>query len=204
LDAVEQALRVIAGAAGIVTLGIALVMMVAARRRPAGREEGAAHWALRIPLMLVATALFLAAGILLWRPIPLELPAWGRLAADVVGTLLFLGGLLLYLWGLRALGGMFAPSSGFGVRLPERMRLVTWGPYAVVRHPMYAAVITTGMGMLLLYRTWAALAFAISMLGLAVRARREEKVLGQAFGQEWAAYARRVPAFWPRRRKTGL
>jgi protein-S-isoprenylcysteine O-methyltransferase Ste14 len=63
---------------------------------------------------------------------------------------------------------------------------------------MYLAVIAAGMGGCLLYRTWAALAFAVIMLGLVIRARREEKVLAETFGPEWTAYASRVPAWFPR------
>ena len=73
-----------------------------------------------------------------------------------------------------------------------------------MRHPMYLAVMIAALGSLLLYRTWAALAFAVLMLGLVVRARREERVLAQEFGQEWQEYAARVPAWLPRMRRDPL
>jgi protein-S-isoprenylcysteine O-methyltransferase Ste14 len=57
-------------------------------------------------------------------------------------------------------------------------------------------------GSLLLFRTWAVLGFAIMMFGLVFRARREERVLADEFGDAWRAYAARVPAWLPRR-KTG-
>jgi protein-S-isoprenylcysteine O-methyltransferase Ste14 len=66
---------------------------------------------------------------------------------------------------------------------------------------MYLAVMMAAIGSLFLYRTWATLAFAVMMLGLVVRARREERVLAQEFGQEWRAYAARVPAWLPRPRR---
>lgn len=93
---------------------------------------------------------------------------------------------------------MFGPSTGFGVRLQAGHRLITSGPYALVRHPMYLAVITAGIGGLLLYRTWAMLAFAVAMFGLTVRAHREEEALAAEFGAAWEAYCRRVPAWLPR------
>jgi protein-S-isoprenylcysteine O-methyltransferase Ste14 len=98
---------------------------------------------------------------------------------------------------------MFGPASGFGVRLQAGHRLVTGGPFAFVRHPMYLGVIAAGAGMFLLFRTWAALFFALLMLGLVVRARREEKLLAQEFGAEWRAYAIRVPAWIPWRKSIG-
>jgi protein-S-isoprenylcysteine O-methyltransferase Ste14 len=101
---------------------------------------------------------------------------------------------------------MFGPSSGFGVRLQVAHRLITAGPYAHIRHPMYLAVIGAGIGSFLLYRTWATLGFAIIMLGLVVRARREEKVLAEEFGPEWKLYTSRAPAWFPQlwgKRKNG-
>jgi protein-S-isoprenylcysteine O-methyltransferase Ste14 len=63
---------------------------------------------------------------------------------------------------------------------------------------MYLAVITSSLGVLFLYRTWAGAILAITMLGLIFRARREERILANAFGLEWQAYATRVPAWLPR------
>ncbi len=75
-------------------------------------------------------------------------------------------------------------------------RLITIGPSARVRRPMYLAVIAAGIGGLLIYRTWAMLFFAAAMFGLAVRARREETALAAEFGAAWEAYLRR-PAWLP-------
>jgi protein-S-isoprenylcysteine O-methyltransferase Ste14 len=198
LDTIEQWFRGLGAIAGLATLATSLLAMFQSLRRPAGRAERGARFALRAPVLLVATILFFGAGALLWRPLPLEAPPWLRLILLVVGGLPLFGGLVLYLWGLRTLGKMFAPSSGFGVRLHASHRLVTAGPYAYVRHPMYLAVISAGIGSLFLYRTWATLCFAVIMFGLVVRARREEKVLAQELGLEWTVYASRVPAWFPR------
>lgn len=201
LDTVEQWIRGLGAVAGLATLACSIVGMFKSLRQPSGREERGARFALRAPVLLVATILFLGAGALLWRPLPMQAPSWLRVILLSVGALLLFGGLALYLWGMRSLAQMFGPSSGFGVRLQATHRLVTTGPYAHVRHPMYLAVITAAIGSLLLYRTWAALGFAIIMFGLPVRARREESVLLQEFGPEWEAYASQVPAWLPRMRR---
>jgi protein-S-isoprenylcysteine O-methyltransferase Ste14 len=124
-----------------------------------------------------------------------------RLIAALVGAVLFFPSLGLYLWGMRTLGAMFGAASGFGVRLYAGHRLVTAGPFSIVRHPMYAAVILAGLGGVLIYRTWSMLAFAVGMSGLVFRARREERALAAEFGESWREYAERVPAFLPRRRR---
>lgn len=166
LNAIESWLQFLAAIAGLATLTIALLAMFASLRRPAGREEGRSRFALRAPLLLAATIAFFGVGVLLWIPLPVELAPWLRRLCAAAGSLLFFGSLALYLWGLRALGRMFAPSSGFGVRLHAAHQLVTAGPFGCIRHPMYLGVIAAGVGLLLLYRTWAALFFAIVMFGL--------------------------------------
>jgi protein-S-isoprenylcysteine O-methyltransferase Ste14 len=202
IDAIEQWIRSLGGIAALVTLAYAILGMLKSLREPKGREEPGARIALRAPVLLVATVLFVLVGAALWHPLPIQVSSCLRILLLSCGVLMLFAGLALYLWGMRSLGQMFGPSTGFGVRLHAAHRLVTTGPYAHVRHPMYLAVITTAIGSFLLYRTWAALGFAIIMFGLAVRARREERVLAQEFGPEWEAYVSQVPAWLPRLRRT--
>jgi len=196
----ELWLRRLGGVAGLATLAIAIWHMLRSVSRPAGRQTGTGARFLRVPLLILATLLFAAAMVWLWRPLPLALPAVVRWACSALGALIYFPSLGLYLWGLRTLGTMFGPSTGFGVRLQAEHRLVTTGPYALVRHPMYLAVIAAGTGGLLLYRTWAMQLFAVAMFGLIVRARREEEALAAEFGAVWDAYPRRVPGWLPRAR----
>jgi len=88
-------------------------------------------------------------------------------------------------------------------RVLDGHRLVTDGPFGRVRHPLYLA-----MGLLLLspvigLSSWLGAATAVPLFayGTYLRARAEEKVLGEAFGPEYEDYRRRVPAFIPRLRK---
>jgi len=194
----ELWLRRLGGVAGLATLAIAIWHMLRSVSRPAGRQTGTGARFLRVPLLILATLLFAAAMVWLWRPLPLALPAVVRWACSALGALIYFPSLGLYLWGLRTLGTMFGPSTGFGVRLQVEHRLVTTGPYAWMRHPMYLAVIVASIGGLLLYRTWTMLFFAVAMFGLIVRARREEEALSAELGAAWEAYRGRVPAWLPR------
>lgn len=198
LNVLERWLGYCGGVAGIATLALAIWQMLTSVSRPAGRQTGPGARLLRGPILALATLLFAAAMVWLWRPLPFAVPVPLRVASLASGALLYFPALGLYLWGLRTLGKMFAPSTGFGVRLHAGHRLITTGPFALVRHPMYLAVIAAGIGGLLLYRTWAMLAFAAAMFGLIVRAHREEAALAAEFGATWEAYCRRVPAWLPR------
>ena len=71
--------------------------------------------------------------------------------------------------------------------------LVTDGPNAVTRNPMYAgmALVLVGSG-LLSGRPWTALAAGGLLATLTPQVEREEAALAGLFGEEWTAYSRRV------------
>jgi protein-S-isoprenylcysteine O-methyltransferase Ste14 len=194
---IESILRLVCGIAGLGTLVYAIANMVLAQSRPTGRTTGAAKNVLRTLYLIIASVIFIIIGILLWRPLPIQMPAMLELVLAVVGTVLFMTNLALYIWGLRSLGINFNASSGFGVRLLDTHELVMRGPYQYIRHPMYLGVILVGWGGVLLYFTWSMLIFAFMMLGLIFRAHREEQALGQEFGQSWEVYKQEVPGWIP-------
>lgn len=87
----------------------------------------------------------------------------------------------------------------FGV-MPEPRRgarLVTSGPYAYVRHPMYLAVLIFGAGCVAGWQRWPhAAAFALLALVLHAKALREERLLAQRF-PEYERYKSRTRRLVP-------
>lgn len=78
-------------------------------------------------------------------------------------------------------------------------RLAVTGIYARLRHPQYLGFLTIMVGFLLQWPTLLTLVmFPILVILYHRLARREEKDMFAEFGQEYLAYARRVPAFIPR------
>mgnify|MGYP005850981129 CR=1 FL=1 len=136
----------------------------------------------------------------LWRPIRPMPSASERVGALVLGSLLYFPGVALLLWGRLAMGRMHAVSTSFGAQLYADHRLVTSGPFALVRHPMYLGGILAEVGALLLYRTWATLLIVLNAPVLVRRAGIEERLLAEQFGEQWEEYRRRVPAWMPRLR----
>lgn len=197
LQTIELYLQRLGGAASLATLAYSITNMLAAQKRPSGQHTGAAEKVLRTPYLVTATLVFIALGILLWKPLPIWVAAGLQFSLSIAGVLILLISLAVYIWGLRTLGKNFNASSGFGVRLMQTHQLVTAGPFRYLRHPMYVAVILAGWGGLLLYHTWSTLVFAVMMLGLIYRGQTEEKALAQAFGAEWEAYKRKVPGWIP-------
>jgi protein-S-isoprenylcysteine O-methyltransferase Ste14 len=197
----EQVIQWAGAAALAAFLASVFVGMARALRRPRGRATGLANKTLRGPVYLLIGIPFFGLALLLWRPLPLALSPSLQALALALGALLYFPGLGLALWGRLALGEMYNVSMSVGVQLHAGHQLVTGGPYAIVRHPMYAGIILATWGGLLLYRTWTCVFAAFVFLGLAVRARREEQALAAEFRPEWEAYCRRVPGWFPRLRK---
>ena len=98
--------------------------------------------------------------------------------------------------------------------LKEDQRLVTGGPYSVVRHPGYAAgaalangntllmlapgsffrgsgLADTLVGRVVVYGSLACL--ALTGMGLLRRMEKEDAVLRKEFGEEWEEWARKTP-----------
>lgn len=198
LDVIEQWVRWAGGMMLAVTLSSVFVGIAYAQRRPRGRATGLARRMLRPLAYLLIGVPFFSMCIFLWRPLPLTLSLSLRAVALVLGILLYFPSLALVLWGRLTLGEMYNVSTSMGVQLYADHRLITYGPFAIVRHPMYAGIILAAVGGLLIYRTWTPLFVTVVFLGLAVRARREEQALAVEFGEEWEAYCRRVPGWVPR------
>ncbi len=78
--------------------------------------------------------------------------------------------------------------AAFSVR-PEARQLVETGLYSRLRHPIYVFGTAAFLLVLLALQGWPALAiWAILIPVQVVRARREERVLAEAFGAEYDAY----------------
>ena len=83
--------------------------------------------------------------------------------------------------------------------LYEDHLLVTTGPYAIVRHPIYSSLLAI-LGSTLFPRTpwrWALLSLALFIVGTEIRVATEDGPLASRFGEQFAEYKRRVKAYIP-------
>ena len=85
------------------------------------------------------------------------------------------------------------------LQLAKNHRLVTSGPYAYIRHPLYAGVFAWCIALTLLSANWLFLAaYVISFSGLLWRIPREEQMMLDAFGDEYKAYMQRTGRLFPK------
>jgi protein-S-isoprenylcysteine O-methyltransferase Ste14 len=144
-----------------------------------------------------AAALLLLTGRLgAWDPTRIELPwPWLRSGVEAVGVASYVAGCGLMVWALLTLrsnyqlGGM-APRS--------RDALVSDGPYALLRHPMYAAALAMALGLALALQSLICFGvFAGYVLLLSRLMPLEEADLRSAYGEAYDAYARDLPRLIP-------
>lgn len=204
LERIRMWVQWLGGLATAVTLASIFLGLWRGLRRPAGRATGRGAGWLRRPAFYWASGLgYFGLCALLWRPVPRLLAAstareWLGL---LIGALCYFPGLVLTLWARLVLGQMYFASTTGGAQLFADHQLVTHGPYAWVRHPMYLGLVLAGLGGLLIYRTWTWVLVTLNAPVLLLRARREEQTLSAEFGAEWQAYAQRVqfrliPGVW--------
>ena len=91
------------------------------------------------------------------------------------------------------------PAWSFVPKADQGTGLVTTGPYLVVRHPIYLGLALLVMGEALAFGSWPAL--MIVLFGIvptfAWRARAEEILLSQAFGERYEVYRQRTKMIIP-------
>lgn len=195
---VDWVIRWLGGLLAYTTLGVILYGLWRGTQRPPGRTTGRTGAWLRSPLFyLITSALFFGLCFWGWKPLPWQVSPASRAWMLAVGSLLYFPGMLLVLWARLALGKNYFASTGLGVQLFAGHQLVTGGPYAILRHPMYAGIILAAFGSLLLYATWTTLFGACFAPLIWVRAWREERALEAEFGEQWQAYCQRVSMWIP-------
>jgi protein-S-isoprenylcysteine O-methyltransferase Ste14 len=123
---------------------------------------------------------FLMCGLLLFNP-RADLP----LAASVAASMLVLTGNGFALYILFHLGRSFSI-------LPESRKLVTSGPYQLVRHPLYLAEAVATLGVVIEFLSVWAILLMIAQIALQiVRIHCEEAVLAETFS-DYIPYTKRT------------
>lgn len=123
------------------------------------------------------------------------MPKWAETTVAVAGIVLAALSLWLMWRAIIVLGKQW----GYVARIIEGHKLITEGPYHLVRNPIYTGMFGVLIATGLAASRWPMFLAAIIffLCGTWIRIRREEKLLRQSFGAEFEVYRRRVPAFVP-------
>jgi protein-S-isoprenylcysteine O-methyltransferase Ste14 len=113
--------------------------------------------------------------------------------AMLVGAALTVLGVGFAVWARLTLGSNW----GMPMTLRENPELVTGGPYAYVRHPIYTGLIFAVLGTaLVLGGIWLSI-FVVSSIYFALSAGREEKDMVERFPDAYPAYRARTKRLVP-------
>lgn len=109
------------------------------------------------------------------------------------GAPLFILGVALRPWAIASLGRQM----DFDIRVKEGHRVVTHGPYRLVRHPIYLSSMATWGGAGLLLPSWPLLGWIALLVPVYyLRARAEEELLTKHL-PEYAEFRKQVPMLIP-------
>ncbi|HVN77518.1 MAG TPA: protein-S-isoprenylcysteine O-methyltransferase [Terriglobia bacterium] len=122
------------------------------------------------------------------------IPAWLRWAGGIITC----AGIALFSWAHYVLGRNWTAV----LALSEEHELITHGPYRYVRHPMYSAFFTIGIGFLFLSANWLTGLIYLGPLILMyeVRISREEEMMIGRFGEAYRQYMKKTGRILPRLR----
>ncbi len=157
-------------------------------------RPGSLEWFAGV-LFIAAIAIGVAAPILDVMDTIDPLDALDSAGVRATGVALFLAGLIATVYAQIAMG----ESWRVGVDEQERTALVTSGPFAVVRNPIYAAFLPATVGLALLVPNAVAfVGLAMLFVALEIQVRLvEEPYLLRAHGDSYRQYAARVGRFVP-------
>ena len=121
------------------------------------------------------------------------------LATRIMGAVAAVIALLLLAWSHRTLGGNFST----GLAPKNNHNIVTEGPYALIRHPMYLAYFVLFVSAFLISENWVIGVTGVAIIGMlmTVRRVREERFLIERFGDSYREYKEKTGTFIPRTKK---
>lgn len=131
---------------------------------------------------------FLIIGVVLNILFPSVFSVGGPpIVLTIISIILLIPGVTIWIWSVVLIL----------TRIPRR-ELITYGPYSLVKHPLY-----TGVALLVLpwigfiFNTWlGALIGIVVYIGSRLFSPEEEKILAKVFGASWDEYCRKVLIPW--------
>ena len=156
-------------------------------------------WVLRLAaaalVIFVAVRLGRRAGspgaVLFSHPLFLPSPALGWIGAALTAI-----GIGFAIWARVNLGRNWSSRPA----MKEHHELVTTGPYAYVRHPIYAGIMLAALGTALTSSIFGIGMFVFISITFALRANKEEKIMLELFPTQYPEYQKRtkrlVPFVW--------
>ena len=125
------------------------------------------------------------------RALSLLFPDWLRWLGIALGVV----SLTVYAWSRATLGKEWSSR----LQMRKKHHLVVTGPYALIRHPIYLALMGFLTGIALITANWFMITIiVVSIVDLALRIPKEEQMMIEEFGDEYKAYMQRTGRLLPK------
>ena len=159
-----------------------------------GRKQESAHdyvgWWFKVVLILI----YICGLTNLWISLD-KIRILDNLTIQGLGLLLTIAALLFTIYAQRVMGTAWR----IGIDEEVKTRLVTEGPFAYVRNPVFLGMIVTLLGIFFLVPNYLmAFLFILNYLLINIQARLEEEYLLKTHGTDYAHYKERTGRFLPR------
>lgn len=153
-------------------------------QRAASKSDNRSRWGML--LEFIAYAMVWQGHF--WLRHPAAWRVWAAVALFAVGALLS--------WTATSALGVHLR---FEAAVSDGHELIRSGPYAIVRHPIYASMLAVLLATGILLTPWKlfAAALAVFLIGTEIRVRTEDSLLAGHFGNEFSEYRKSVPAYIP-------
>jgi protein-S-isoprenylcysteine O-methyltransferase Ste14 len=156
---------------------------------PEGLPSRSRHLSFMIFAVVLMFTDYLRVGPLACRFVPEDLRI--HYIAIVVTCL----GVAVAIWARCILGQYWSAR----VEVKVDHQLISSGPYAYVRHPIYTGILLAGIGTAVFVGEWrAALAIIFAAIGFAIKGRQEESLMKSEFGDRYQEYRKRTGFLIPR------
>jgi protein-S-isoprenylcysteine O-methyltransferase Ste14 len=120
-----------------------------------------------------------------------------RLSIIIAGLVIVWLGLALAIWARFYLGANWSGR----VTIKEGHELIRTGPYARLRHPIYTGLLTAAIGTILFVGRWrAVLGTVLLLIAFSFKAKKEESMLTEQFGEAFDEHRRHTGFLLPRLR----
>lgn len=127
------------------------------------------------------------------------IPEWADYStsgwAVALGTIIFATALWVFRRSHKELGRNWSIT----LEIREQHKLVSTGPYAVIRHPMYTSFLLMGLGQAFLLANW--VAGLAGVIGFAIlfflRVDKEERMMLEIFGPQYRTYMEKTKRLIP-------
>lgn len=149
-------------------------------------------------VILIATALSQITAVVEWAYFHDQSLLIQKSTLISIGLALLIGGISLRLWAILTLGRYFTAT----VQVRDGQKIVTTGPYAIVRHPSYLGAYVAILGSAIFLQAQIGFVVSALLMFLAYRFRiqTEEQVLVGAYGEVYQDYQlrtrRMIPFVW--------